>query len=267
MDVLLTLIKIFCSGAALAVFLAAYLTAAFADLFKRHLLSNEAVYYLTVFLAPAAAFSAVGTPVYALLYRESSLKTVFAFIGGAALLLTAAAVYIRGHVSPIDKTLPKYEGSAAVYAAQRLIAVGMAGTLIYGAATVFSVCKVLEALGQAMSSLGSSGQEILIALFIITLLLLVPVYNVLVIIAFIVELSEYLIAGAAGIFAIIAFAVMTLLANFLLLNGCIRYILTTDKTKGKKALFIILSIIPAFNAAYGFICLSNISKRLKNSDY
>lgn len=262
-----TLMTIFCSGAALVIFLALYLALAFADLFKRHLLSNGTVYYLTMFLAPAAVFSAVGTPVCALIYRESTAKIIFAFIGGTALLLVSAAVYIRGHILPIDKVQPRYEGSAAVSSAWRLIAAGLAGTLVYGVLTILNIGKFLEMIMSGVPELGLSSQEIIPTLFILAVLMLVPFYNLLIILGLLIEYSSYLLIGAGVFVVITAFAVMTLLADFLVLNGCIRYILSTDKTKGKKVLFIILSIIPVFNIVYGFICLSNIAKKLKNSAY
>ena len=134
-------------------------------------------------------------------------------------------IYIRGHIFPIYFDLDeKYRDYKPLYAAKRLIFTGFLGVCLY---TFLSACVLCYAF--LMESDSEHGEN-----------------------------YAGLIIFATFIFCIF----MTVLAGLLITNGCIRYILTTDKTKGKKALFIILSFVPIFNVVYGVICLKKISKKV-----
>lgn len=250
---------VLCSKAVMWILLAMYLILCFADLFKRRLLSNTAVYAVTMFLAPAAIVAAVGAPVLSLITdinadRVGIGRVIFSFSGGLALLAVSVTVYIRGHIKPVDKTRTETSpllDTVALYSARKLIAVGMAGNVVYGILLLISSAEILVLAGLAVSS----GAVIYLPLLL--LLLLVPFFNIIVIFIFLVIGAEFVVL------AITAF--MTLLPVLLIANGCIRYILTTDKTKGKKVLWILLSLIPAFNFGYGIYCLVKINKSLKES--
>ena len=251
----------------MAVLLLVYAGLAAADLFKRHLLSNPVVYWATILLAPVAALTAIIVPITELLNKLGNEKTswgkiILAFIGGAALLLLAAVVYIRGHIAPIDKASEKYESNKNYFAAKRLISVGIAGNILYGiflAVSFIEVSSLIFLVGDAVLSSGMSVKDMVILPFFLIFLLFVPIANVIVIFIFIFAASEFVTLGVT--------AFMTLMFVILIANGCIRYILTTDMTKGKKALWIFLSLIPAFNFVYGIICLTKINKRLKETQF
>lgn len=250
--------------AALTLFLVLFLAASIADLFKRHLLSNPVVYTVSMLLIPIAALSAVGTPIYALADNITVGKEILLIAEGLALLAVCLTLYIRGHVSPIDKTLEKYSGAISIYSAKRLISVGIAGNILYGiflAASFIEISVMLFTVGDSIISSGMTLTDMIILPFFLLFALLIPIANVIVIFLLMFAAAEFVILGVT--------AFMTLIPVMLIANGCIRYILTTDKTKGKKALWIFLSLIPVFNFVYGIICLTKINKRLKeeNSSY
>lgn len=249
----------------MAVLLLVYAGLAVADLFKRHLLSNPVVYWATMLIAPFAALTAIIAPIIKLLDELGNEKTnwgkiILLFIGGAALLLLAAVVYIRGHIAPIDKASEKYESNKNYFAAKRLISVGMAGNILYGiflAISFIEITDLIFTVGYAVS--GMPIQDIIILPFFLLFLLFVPIANVIVIFILIFVAVEFVTLGVT--------AFMTLMFVMLIANGCIRYILTTDMTKGKKALWIFLSLIPVFNFVYGIKCLTKINKRLKETQF
>lgn len=257
------------------VLLLIYAGFAIADLFKRHLLSNVVVYWITMLLAPFAAAAAVAVPVIELLAALSNDeeqvnwgKIILLFIGGGALLLLVAAVYIRGHIAPLNKASEKYGNNKKYFAAKRLIKVGYAGMLLYAVPFIIMSCVMIAFISTgtvAFSYIFISAVEeygiIGIVYFIIMILamFLIPIVNLVVICMLIflgIQTTAWGITAAA-----------VLLVNILIANGCIRYILTTDKTKLKKALWIFLSIIPAFNLVYGIICLTKINKCLKETQF
>lgn len=251
------LISIFGNSAVMWILLAGFLTLCIADLFKRHLLSNKAVYCATMLLAPAAALAAVTAPIYSLTDGSSAVKIVLSFIGGILLILTVGAVYVRGHISPVDKN--EYGSNAGLAAVVRLIIVGEIGTALYGVLFIIGCADLFNMLGSAEIAFGLP--ELICMLY----LLLIPIFNLIFILGLIIGYGDVLLLGAAIAAFVCLLAVMPIFANALTINGCIRYILTTDKTKGKKVLFIILSLIPVFNIVYGIICLADISKRLKSN--
>ena len=242
-----------------------YVSLVIADLFRRHLLSGGKVYTITMLLVPIAALVAIGTPIFPLLEAgvndgKGLFKALVILAGSVLLFLLAAVIYIRGHIAPIDKTLDKYEGQQKLFAMKRLIKVGYAGTAVYGLMmTAFAVENIMILYGilkvtgeiQPITEL----KDLLIIPLFFAALLIVPCFNIIGIIIILFVGTEF---AALGVTAFMAF-----LLNMLVANGCIRYILTTDKTKGQKAIFILLSFIPAFNIVYGFKCLKKISQELK----
>ena len=236
-----------------------------ADLFKRHLLSKPAVYTITMLAAPVAIISAVSVPILMFIDNETSFFVNAIIYGniGIALLIVSAAIYIRGHVKPVIKA--DFADDAERYklcASKRLISVGIAGNILYGiflAVSFIEVTVMLFTVGDAVLSSGMSVKDMIILPFFLLFLLLVPIANVVVIFLLIFAAAEFVTLGVT--------ALMTLLPVLLIANGCIRYILTTDMTKGKKALRIFLSLIPAFNLVYGIKCLTKINKRLKETQF
>lgn len=226
-----------------------------ADLFKRHLLSNTAVYAVTMLLVPLSLVAAVGA-FFASLGGTSIGKIIFAILGCLGLFAVAATVYVRGNIFPVDKSIIErspYLDTAALYSARKLIAVGMAGNVIYGILLLISAAEILMFVGLAVSS------GAILFLPVLLLFLLVPFVNIFVILIFLVIGAEFVVLGVT--------AFMTLLPVIMIANGCIRYILTTDKTKGKKALWIFLSLIPVFNFGYGIYCISKINKSLNGKSF
>lgn len=139
--------------------------------------------------------------------------------------ILSLVIYIRGHIFPICFDLEeKYSGYKPLYAAKRLIFTGVLGVCLY---TLLAACVFCYAL-----FLENDYEH--------------------------AENYAGLIIFVTFIFCIL----MAALAGLLITNGCIRYILTTDKTKGKKVLYIILMFIPIFNFVYGVICLKRISKKV-----
>lgn len=242
------------------------------DMFvRRHLLSHSVIYTITMLTAPIAALVAVGTPIspflgaLALSDNKKFIKAVVILAGSVLLFLLALIIYIRGHISPIDKTSEKFSSRPELFAARRLIKTGYAGTFIYGLITLVlaienilifvGVYKVTQEITEENPVDGVS-TLLLIPLLLFGLLMFLNIFALMI---FFFIGTEFVALGIA--------AVVTFLLNLLIVNGCIRYILTTDKTKGRKAIFIILSFIPAFNIVYGFICLRKISQELKNAVY
>ena len=134
-------------------------------------------------------------------------------------------IYIRGHIFPINFDLEeKYRDYKPLYAAKRLIFTGFLGVCIY---MFLSACVFCY--------------------------------------SFFLENDYEYGENYAGLIVMATFIMcifMAVLAGLLMTNGCIRYILTTDWKKGKKALFIILTFIPIFNVVYGVMCLKKISKKV-----
>lgn len=237
------------------ILLAVLLVLCIADLFKRHLLSNTAVYSVTMLLVPLSLAAAVAA-FFASLGGTNIGKIIFSIIGCLALLAVAATVYVRGNIFPVNKNKTErspHLDTIALYSARKLIAVGLAGNVIYGILLLISVAEILMLVGIAVSS----GAIMLLPLML--LLLLVPFVNIIIIFIFLFIGAEFVILGVT--------AFMTLLPVIMIANGCIRYILTTDKTKGKKVLWILLSFIPAFNFVYGIWCIVKINKSLKGNSF
>lgn len=175
-------------------------------------------------------------------YHMSMLLSIF-FMGNSALVILdgmnaelyviasyvinilSLLIYIRGHIFPIYFDLEeKYSCYKPLYAAKRLIFTGFLGVCIY---MFLSLCVFCYGL-------------------------------------FLENDYEYG-ENYAGLIVFATFIMcifMAVLAGLLMTNGCIRYILTTDKTKGKKALWIFLSLVPIFNVVYGVMCLKKISKKV-----
>ncbi|MCM1023099.1 MAG: hypothetical protein NC395_03475 [Prevotella sp.] len=258
----------------LAILLLGYAAFAVADLFKRHLLSNTVIYWITMLLAPFAAAAAVIAPVSEFLNGADDNgfhwgRTILIFILGAALLVLTAVIYIRGHIAPLPKnsepnTSEQYGENRQISAAARLIKVGLVGTVIYLIPFVNMTYEIIlfliagtTALVGVTATVGIRG--LLSLILIILIAFFVPIANVVVIFIFCFVGIEFALWGVT--------AIAVLLADILVANGCIRYIVATDKTKGQKAWRIFLSLIPAVNFVYGIRCLTKINNRLKETQF
>ncbi|MDE5859471.1 MAG: hypothetical protein K2H23_03655, partial [Oscillospiraceae bacterium] len=185
-------------------------------------------------------------------------------IGGAALLLIAAVVYVRGHIAPINKASENYVNNKSYFAAKRLIKVGCTGSLIYAVPFIIMSVEMLSyiAVGtfifaDAVEANGISGIFALAVL--VVLAFLIPIVNIFAICALFFLGVEFSVWGIT--------AIAVLLMSIVITNGCIRYILTTDKTKLQKAGWIFLSLIPVFNFCYGIYCNVKINKSLKEKSF
>lgn len=259
----------FFSWQLMTILLSVYAVLAVADLFKRHLLSNSVVYWITMLLAPFAALTSIAVPLNVLLVELNKeemnwIKVILTFIGGLALLLFTAAVYIRGHIAPLNKASEKYGDNRKYFAAKRLIKVGCTGTLIYAVPFTVMSCVILGYMSvgafvfaDVIESNGLIGIVYLIVMIIA--IFLIPIVNLVAICMLFFLGIEFMLWGIT--------AAAVLLADILIANGCIRYILTTDRTKGQKALWIFLSFIPVFNFWYGIYCIVKINKSLKENSF
>lgn len=243
-EFLSTIFLILSSRLTLAILVIVYMTLVIADLFKRHLLSNAFVYYLTVLLAPVAAVSAVISLIDSTLGGDRKFADVFfTLIGAVILIILAITIYIRAHIKPVDKTARRFEYSSSeqvgVSSAKRLIGAGTAGMVIFG----FIAAYILVIAIEYILALASVLPFVIVAI----VLLFVPGINIFAaLVLFWVAVVSGAVIGVTGVVLTIA-----MLMSFLVTNGCIRYILTTNKTKGQKALFIFLSFIPIYNVIYG----------------
>lgn len=165
----------------------------------------------------------------ALVILLDGMNTELYVIASYVVNILSLAIYVRGHIFPIYFDLEeKYRDYKPLYAAKRLIFTGFFGVCLY---TFLSVCVYCFAL-------------------------LLEAEN---------QYYEHHPCDQSGIEYSIMFimlVIMAVLAGLLMINGCIRYILTTDWKKGKKAFFIILTFIPIFNVVYGVMCLKKISKKV-----
>ena len=238
-----TLFMIACSKATLIIFLIIYAGFVIADLFKRHLLSNGFIYYFTVLLSPFAVTTAICSFMYSLVDRNSSWVIILTFLGSALLTALAAAVYIRGHIKPVDKTSRQLEYASPeqvnISALKRLVITGTVGMVIFGIIALYALAMAIEYL-----IVFTFAVPFIIGTIIC---LLIPGINLFAAMA----LLAIGIAAGEVIAVVCATITMVMLMSFLVTNGCIRYILTTNKTKGQKALFIFLSFIPIYNVIYG----------------
>ncbi len=233
-----------------------------ADLFKPHLLSKPAVYAVSMLIVPLAAVSAVCLPVVSIIGGTSFWVDLIIFGSiSFALLIASAVIYIRGHVKPVIKEdFADNEERFRLCASKRLISVGIAGNILYGVFFAVSFVEGLAMIFLVSDSLLSSGmtfKELMLLPFILLVFMMIPGANIIAAFLLMTVAAEFITLGIT--------ALMTMLFVLLIANGCIRYILTTDKTKGKKALWIFLSLIPAFNFIYGINCLTKINKRLKET--
>ena len=194
-----------------------------AGIFKRNFLSRHLVYHITMLLSIFFMNNA------ALVILLDGMNAEWYVIASYIVNILSLAIYIRGHISPIYFDLDeKYRGYKPLYTAKRLIFTGFLGVCLY---TFLSVCVYCYSLFLEAEN----------------------------------QYYEHHPCDQSGIeygIMFIMLVIMSVFAGLLITNGCIRYILTTDKTKGKKVLFIILTFIPIFNVVYGVMCLKKISKKV-----
>lgn len=252
------------SIAALLIILAVYVSLIIADIIKRGLLSRLVIWSGFMLTAPIAAVYCVYTVCISVFTVAGDIisvnfsgtgKAVTAILLSFAILIIIAVLYIRGHIKPVDKKSPLLQNcndkQLNFIGARRLVITGTIGTIIYFAITVvmlYLICDLLWA-GNIIDTLKIQ--------IILLILLLMPVINIFVMI--------YYIAMGTYMAAVAFVGIMALLELALVINGCIRFTVSSDKTKGMKALWIFLSIIPFFNIGYGIYCIAKTSKALKET--
>lgn len=186
-----------------------------AEFFKRNFLSRPVVYHITMlFSILAMAYSTIGI-----------MSSSFDFYCFACHIvrLGALAVYIRGHILPIDESLDRYCSAPDLYAAKRLIFTGILGVCLY---TILAFCVYCYSNYYASQQVDYEHSENWYALFI------------------------------AAIFYICV--LMTAVAGALITNGCIRYINSTGKKGFKRNFSIFLTFVPIINFFYGIVCCIKI---------
>lgn len=245
--------------AAVIIIFAVYLTFLIADLCKRGFLSRLVPWSGFMLTFPAAVFICCCSlfVCFAQLIADDGKGWLFKLLCGILAVANLAIIlmlYIRGHCKPWDsaaadfKDLPDNEKTFK--RARRLIITGAIGSAVYFTVMAVMLIKLFEPFWQG--SLIETAKTLLIAV----LLIFVPVFGICFLLFYI---GLGIMAGFAMSFGFFAF-----LENLLVANGCIRFVAASDKTKGMKALFIILSLIPAFNIIYGFYCIKT-SRQLKNN--
>lgn len=207
-----------------AVWIAAALAVtAVIGLFKRNFLSHSVVYPITMLLSIFFMCNGV-------LAISSGSNVLSYLIASHVIVILSLAIYIRGHIFPTNEDLDIYNVVSELNAAKRLIFTGFLGVCLY---TILSVAVYCYSCYYAEHQ-----RQIHYDHF---------------------EDYGALIIAVTFIFCIF----MVAAAGLLVTNGCIRYILNTDRTEENKKRFILLTFIPIFNVVYGVICLKKISKRVK----
>lgn len=248
-----------CMAAVIIIF-AVYLTFLIVDLCKRGFLSKLVPWSGFMLTFPPAVFICCCSVVVCftqLLIDEGEgwLLKLFCGIITIADLAIILMLYIRGHCKPCDsaaadfKDLP--DNVKTFKRARRLIITGAIGSVVNF--TVMAVMFIIIAEPFLQGNLIETVKSLLLG----ALLIFVPIFGICFLLVYI---GLGIMAGIALSFGFFAF-----LENLLVANGCIRFIIASDKSKGMKALWIFLSLIPAFNIIYGFYCIYNTSKQLKNN--
>lgn len=193
------------------------------DYFKRYFLSLPVVYHITMLLSIFTVNNSVWVMV-------NGTNIMWYVAVSHVTNILSLLVYIRGHILPINEHLDKYSAAPELYAAKRLIFTGILGVCLY---TILSAGVYCYSLYYAARQ-RQYGYE---------------------------HSEDY---GALIIAAVFIFCLfMVALSGFLVTNGCIRYILNTDRTEKNRKWYILLTFIPIINVVYGFTCLNKISKKIK----
>lgn len=193
------------------------------EFFKRNFLSRPVVYHITVLFS----IFLINNAVFAILGGTNILSHLLA---SHVINILSLAIYIRGHIFPTTEDLSIYSVVSELNAAKRLIFTGLLGVCIY---------TLLSAAVYGYSCYHAEYQQ-----------RYYPDQS---------EDYEGLFIAVMFIFCIF----MVALAGFLVTNGCIRYILNTDRKENNKKWYILLTFIPIINVIYGVICLKKISKKVK----
>ena len=246
--------------AAVIIIFAVYLIFLIADLCKRGFLSRLVPWSGFMLTFPAAVCICCCSifVCFAQLLANDGKGWLFKLFCGILAIANLAIIlllYIRGHCKPCDSAAPNFkdlpDDVKTFKRARRLIITGAIGSVAYFIIMAVILIKIAEPFWQG--SLIETAKTLLIA----ALLIFVPVFGICFLLFYI---GLGIMAGIAMSFGFFAF-----LENLLVANGCIRFILASDKTKGMKALWIFLSLIPAFNIIYGFYCIYKTSRQLKNN--
>lgn len=246
--------------AAVIILFAVYLTLLIVDLCKRGFLSRLVPWSGFMLTFPPAVFVCCGSIVVCFTQLlmddgEGWLLKLFSGVLTIANLAIILVLYIRGHCKPCDSAAPNFkdlpDDVKTFKRARRLIITGAIGSVVNFTVMAAMLIFIAEPFLQG------NPIETIKTLLLGALLIFVPVFGICFLLVYI---GLGIMAGIALSFGFFAF-----LENLLVANGCIRFILASNKTKRMKALWIFLSLIPAFNIIYGFYCISKTSRQLKNN--
>ena len=166
------------------------------------------------------------------------------FISSGAMAFTSLYLYIRCLIKPIDKSSPKLQGYDAVQlkliGARRFLITGLIMTVLSGIALIIS---------------GIFAASSIVLMFMCLILAVCPVFSLFAIIA--------IIGLGFSIIEFVIVIILFLLSYLLLMNGCIRCTVASEKTKGTKIILILLCFIPIAGLIYGVINIKEISGKLK----
>lgn len=166
------------------------------------------------------------------------------FISSGAMAVTSLYLYFRCLIKPIDKNSAKLQGYNSLQlkfiGARRFLITGLILTVISGIALIIS---------------GVSAASSVVLMFMCLIFAVCPALSLFAIIAF--------IGLGFTIVGFVAVLVFFLLNYQLLMNGCIRYTVASEKTKGTKIILILLSFIPIAGLIYGALGIKEISRKIK----
>lgn len=244
----------------------AYFVLIIADLTKSRLISKSGIYYPIMLISSAVFASGIALVIWQFIasviefavegISSKYISAAAVYIFALLIVIMAAYIYVKGNVAPIDKRSNKYENCDVsvikLHSARRLLITGFAGMFLCFAAAVVLFFFVYKFHELTLTDIIS---RLLMIVFGALFALLFPIVWVFIIVA-------ALLAGNVIVqFSIVAVAFF--LFNMLTANGCIRFILHSEKSKPMKVFFVFLSLINVFNIVYGIICLKRIAAELK----
>lgn len=176
--------------------------------------------------------------------QEITALQITQFISGGVMAVTSLYLYIRCLIKPIDKKSVKLQGynslQLKLIGARRFLITGLILTVISGIALIIS---------------GVSAASSVVLMFMCLIFAVCPALSLFAIIAF--------IGLGFSIIGFVAVLVFFLLNYQLLMNGCIRYTVASEKTKGTKVILILLCFIPIAGLIYGALGIKEISRKIK----
>lgn len=201
----------------------------------------------TVLTAPFTVFFAILSLLDDDYLQAITALQVTQFISSGVMSVTSLYLYMRCLIKPIDRNSPKLQGYDSaqfkLIGARRFLITGLILTVISGIALIIS---------------GISAASSIVLMFMCLILAVCPALSIFAIIA--------IIGLGFSIVGFVAVLVIFMLSYLLLLNGCIRCTVASEKTRGTKVILILLCFIPIVGLIYGALSIKEISGKLKTKN-